>query len=67
MSLWRWLERAVERGLVCRSGTGLRSQPFRYWLRGKEEKWKKDPMYKLREQIAEANRMVEQGGGAGCW
>ena len=34
--LWRWLERAVADGLVLRSGSGRRRDPFRYWLPGRE-------------------------------
>src|SRR5262249_61655766 len=45
VSLWRWLEAAVARGLVCRDGNGHKSSPFRYWLAGQEEKWQQDPFY----------------------
>jgi hypothetical protein len=45
VTLWRWLERAVSRGLVCRDGTGQKRSPFRYWLPGQEEVWKADPLY----------------------
>jgi hypothetical protein len=44
-TLWAWLQQAVERGLVCRDGTGRKSAPFRYWLPGQEEKWKDDPLH----------------------
>ena len=44
-SLHRWLERAVRQGLLCHSGTGRKSDPFRYWLPGKVEKWRDDPCY----------------------
>jgi len=37
LSLWRWLNRAVAEGRVERDGTGSRYQPFRYWLKEKEE------------------------------
>ena len=60
VSMWRWLERAVERGLMCRSGTGHRSQPFRYWLKEKEEKWKTDPTYHLMEEIEKAKDLANQ-------
>src|SRR5262249_19775689 len=36
-TLWRWLQRAVDLGLVHRDGTGRRNAPFRYWLPGQEE------------------------------
>jgi hypothetical protein len=35
-ALWRWLEQAVAVGLVARSGTGRRRDPFHYWLPGRE-------------------------------
>src|SRR5262245_60068171 len=44
VTLWRWLERAVARGLLCRDGTGQKRAPFRYWLPGQEEVWKSDPL-----------------------
>jgi hypothetical protein len=31
-TLYRWLERAVALGLVCKDGRGLRNHPFRYQL-----------------------------------
>jgi len=36
-TLYRWLERAVTRGLVVRDGDGVRRQPCRYRLKGREE------------------------------
>ena len=44
-TLWRWLDQAVSAGRVLRSGTGRKSDPFRYWLDGMEEVWKSDPFY----------------------
>jgi AAA domain len=38
-NLWRWLDRAVNDGLVLRDGLGRKRQPFRYWLPGAEERW----------------------------
>ena len=35
-TLWRWLKRAARQGVVCRSGSGIRGDPFRYWLPGRE-------------------------------
>jgi hypothetical protein len=29
-TLWRWLDRAVELGLACRTGEGTKSEPYRY-------------------------------------
>jgi hypothetical protein len=31
-TLARWLDRAVERGLIKRQGAGRKSDPFYYWL-----------------------------------
>ena len=42
-TLWRWLDRAVADGRVKKGGTGRRSDPFEYWLPGKEEEWAADP------------------------
>jgi hypothetical protein len=35
-ALSRWLRRAAEQGVICRSGSGYRGDPFRYWLPGRE-------------------------------
>jgi hypothetical protein len=43
-TVYRWLERAEGQGLVCKDGTGRRNSPFRYWLPGREEHWRKDPL-----------------------
>jgi hypothetical protein len=40
----RWLDRAVAKGLLCRDGLGRKADPFRYWLPGQTEKWRKDPL-----------------------
>jgi hypothetical protein len=42
-TLWRWQERAAERGLVCRDGDGRRGSAYRYWLPGQEKKWRNNP------------------------
>ncbi len=44
ISLLRWLEKAVQQGLLRKDGLGLRNQPFRYWLPEKEEAWRQDPL-----------------------
>jgi hypothetical protein len=31
-TVWRWLDRALEQGLVQCEGSGHKSDPFRYWL-----------------------------------
>jgi hypothetical protein len=43
-SLGRWLERAVELGLLRRDGRGQRGHPYRYWLPEREEAWRQDPI-----------------------
>jgi hypothetical protein len=43
ITLWRWLEQAVARGLSCRNGTGKKRDPFRYWLPEREEQWRQEP------------------------
>ena len=47
VTLSRWLERAVDQGLVRKDGRGRRSHPFRYWLPEREEHWRQDPVASL--------------------
>jgi hypothetical protein len=35
-TLSRWLKRATQQGLICRDGIGYKTDPFRYWLPGRE-------------------------------
>ena len=35
-TLWRWLKRASQQGVICCSGSGERGDPFLYWLPGRE-------------------------------
>jgi AAA domain len=35
-TLWQWLERDVAEGRLCRSGSGRRNSPFRYWPAGRQ-------------------------------
>ena len=65
MTLWRWLERAVERGLASRAGKGTRTEPFQYWLPEQEAVWRNDPTWVLEEQARETREMIEQMIGAG--
>ncbi len=44
VSVWRWLDRAVETGDVLCEGEGTRGDPFLYWLPGAEEVWQRDPL-----------------------
>jgi len=58
------LLRAVASGEVCRDGTGRRNEAYRYWLPQKEEEWKQDPWYEMKEQL-EAERAAVEGGEPG--
>ena len=40
--MWRLLERAVETGDLKREGTGLKNDPFRYWLPSLDKRWRTD-------------------------
>ncbi len=44
VSVARWLERAVELGLLRKDGMGKRNHPYRYWLPEREEPWRQDPL-----------------------
>jgi hypothetical protein len=46
-TLWRWLDTACARRLVCCEGTGRAADPFRYWLAAREQEWLQDPLYCL--------------------
>jgi len=59
VTLWRWLARAVERGLIAREGTGKRSDPFRYWLPEQEAVWRTDPAWVQREQQRLTGKEIE--------
>jgi hypothetical protein len=48
-NLRRWLEAALDRGVVRCEGAGTRQSPLRYWLPESEEKWQRDPIYQLLE------------------
>lgn len=41
-TVWRWLDRAIERGLVVRYGRGRAGDPFRYALAGMNVSWEPD-------------------------
>ena len=42
--MYRWLRRAVEKGLLRQDGRGHHHQPFRYWLAENEQRWRLDPL-----------------------
>jgi hypothetical protein len=50
VTLWRWLDRAVEQGLVRCEGSGRKGDPFRYWLAEREAVWQQDPLHVLLEE-----------------
>ena len=60
VTLWRWLERAVARGLLAREGAGRCADPFRYWLPEQEAGWRSDPLWVLEEQQREAVKFIEE-------
>ena len=41
-TLHRWLQRAVDKGLLKKDGRGRRGHPFRFWLPEREEFWRTD-------------------------
>jgi hypothetical protein len=49
VTLWRWLEKAVGRGLLGREGGGGKRSPFRYWIPGREQMWQDDLTHRMRE------------------
>jgi AAA domain len=58
-TLWRWLDHAVDLGLILRQGIGRRGDPFRYWLPCAEEQFRFfNPAYDLLEQIDANNRKI---------
>jgi hypothetical protein len=59
-TLWRWLGRATEQGILAREGSGRKSDPFRYWLPEREAIWKQDYLYEIQErQSTELNLPFE--------
>jgi hypothetical protein len=64
-TLWRWLERAVVEGLLCKRGTGRKGEPNRYWIPGQEEEWQKDPLYtpSIDEIMESVMKMTIGGNG----
>ena len=45
--VWQNLERAVNAGLIVRSGTGRRTEPYRYWLPSREKELCRDDEFRL--------------------
>jgi hypothetical protein len=63
VTLWRWLERGVAEGTMLRDGKGERNEPYRYWLRGQEEKWAREPWGEAAQQAAMDTARRLMGGG----
>ena len=57
-TLWRWLDRAVELGLVHCSGSGRRNDPFLYWLPQQEMLWGQDPLHAWEEERRQVLRRL---------
>ena len=55
--LWRWLDHAVQRGLIVCEGAGRKADPFRYWLPEREAVWKADPIHELFENLRQAETL----------
>jgi hypothetical protein len=49
-TLSHWLNRAVERSLIAREGSGLKSDPFRFWLPEREAVWRQEIWYDAFEE-----------------
>ena len=49
-ALRKWLDRAVQRGLVVCEGSGRKADPFRYWFPAREAVWKQDIFYEVIER-----------------
>ena len=47
-SLSRWLDRAVDLGLLRKDGRGQKGHPYRYWLPEREAAWRRDPLAIIR-------------------
>jgi hypothetical protein len=58
-TLWQWLDRAHQRGLIQCTGSGRRNDPHRFFLADKMAFWEGDPMYMLGKQIRASAREVE--------
>jgi hypothetical protein len=46
-TLYRWLRRAVEQGLLRQDGLGKCKEPFRYWLPESEARWRENPLARI--------------------
>jgi hypothetical protein len=63
ITLWRWLQRGTELGLIRQEGSGRKSDPFRYWLPEQEARWKQDPMWEFNQMMNESRKIALEGLG----
>jgi hypothetical protein len=66
-TLYRWLSEALRLNYIATEGTGRRADPFRYWLPEKEQEWRADPFYFLRQQEEEIRALRRQGLPPEAW
>jgi hypothetical protein len=46
-TLWRWLDTACAKKLICHQGVGRGTDPYRYWLATREQQWLKNRVYRM--------------------
>ena len=61
-TLWRWLDKVLERGLIVTTGEGRQKDPYRYCLPQKLEAWKNDPIYELAQTMRESEKLLPKQG-----
>jgi len=64
-TLWRYLDQAFDRGLIRRTGTGRKSDPYRYFLAEKMKEWLDDPLFRLAQASQTAMEAMKAKGYAG--
>jgi hypothetical protein len=57
VTLWRWLDRAVDEGLIKREGAGRCHSPYRYYLAEKIDQWLDEPLVFLNDPEMHAQAM----------
>jgi hypothetical protein len=58
-TLWRWLDQAAKRGVLRQDGSGSKSDPFRYWLPGREPMLRPDRGASAEEMEAWNQRLMQ--------
>jgi hypothetical protein len=51
LTLWKWLDLAVQEGWVLQDGLGTRKEPYRYRLPGMAEKWQQEGIAALMRRL----------------